>query len=246
MVQTPTANADHALQVYLLGTVRFDDLLRWQRRLVYDVSGDRSRSVLVLCEHEPLFSIGREGSSEHIGYETEELADREWPTRWVNRGGGCMLHLPGQLAVYSILPLDQLQLNLNQYLQRLHGAIAGACTDLEIPVATRPDRAGVWSNGRLVAHVGVAVREWVAYFGATINVHPDLELLRPVFVGGPNELAMTSMCREHREPIRDGTVRQRFIENFARTFEFPRLSLFHHHPALVSTPSPTAYVSKAG
>jgi len=246
MVQTPATNADRALQVYLLGTLPFDDVLRWQRRLVYEVSGDRRSSVLVLCEHDPVVSVGREGSSEHIGYEPEELTDREWPTRWVNRGGGCMLHLSGQLAIYSIMPLDRLGLKLHDYLMGLQIAIANTCAELEVPISTQPDRTGVWSNGRLLAHIGVAVREWVTYFGATLNVHPDLELLRPVLVGGPHELAMTSLCREHREPIRDGTVRQRFVENFARQFGFQRLSVFHHHPALAHSARTASCVSKAG
>ena len=94
----PAVAADPSLQVYLLGTVDFEEMLQFQRRLVYEVSGDRWRAMLVLCEHGPLISVGREGSLEHIGFEPHELAAREWPVRWVNRGGGCLLHLPGQLA----------------------------------------------------------------------------------------------------------------------------------------------------
>src|SRR5262245_2663599 len=91
--------ADRALQVYLLGSVDYGAMLRFQHRLVYEISGDRSRSLLILCEHPPLISVGREGSHEHIGFEPAELDAREWPVRWVNRGGGCLLHLPGQLAI---------------------------------------------------------------------------------------------------------------------------------------------------
>src|SRR5437762_2092626 len=67
MAQTsaPCLTADPALQAYLLGMVDFDEMLRCQRRLVYEVSGDRSRSLLFLCEHPPLISVGREGSREH-------------------------------------------------------------------------------------------------------------------------------------------------------------------------------------
>src|SRR5437588_11512158 len=96
------AATEPSLQVYLLGTVDFEDMLQCQRRLVYEVSGDRSRAALLLCEHPPLISVGREGSREHIRFEPKDLAAREWPVRWVNRGGGCLLHLPGQLAVYPI------------------------------------------------------------------------------------------------------------------------------------------------
>jgi lipoyl(octanoyl) transferase len=242
MLPIPAATADQTLQVYLLGVVDFADMVRLQRRLVYEVSGDRSRAVLVLCDHSPFISIGRDGSREHVGYEPDELAAREWPLQWVNRGGGVFLHLPGQIAVYPILPLDRLGLNLQGYLDRLHAALVDVITNMEVPAVVRPGRTGVWAGGRLLAHVGVAVRDWVTYFGAAINVHPDLEPFRRVEVAGPGEPPMTSLAREHREPVRDPAVRQRLVEAFVRHFGFDRTSLFHTHPAL-TRPSPSDAVA---
>jgi lipoyl(octanoyl) transferase len=238
MVLFPAATADLTLQVFLLGSVDFDDMLRLQRRLVYEVSGDRSRAMLVLCEHPPIISVGRDGSRDHVGYEPHELAAREWPLRWVNRGGGCLLHLPGQLAVYPILPLDRLGFDLRTYLDRLHAVLLKVINNMEVPAVVRPARAGVWAGGRAIAHVGVAVRDWVTYFGAAINVHPDLEPFRRVQVAGPGEPPMTSLVREHREPVRDAAVRQRLVETFTRDFGYVRTALFHTHPALIrSSPS---------
>src|SRR5947208_8204137 len=153
MAQTsaPCLTADPALQAYLLGMVDFDGMLRVQRRLVYEVSGDRSRSLLFLCEHPPLISVGREGSREHIGLEPAELAAREWPVRWVNRGGGCLLHLPGQLAVYPVLALDRLGLDLNGYLRQFQSVLADVLTGLELAAEQRPRRAGVFLGDRLIA-----------------------------------------------------------------------------------------------
>ena len=224
--------ADPALQVYLLGTVDFEAMLRLQRRLVYEVAGDRSRGVLALCEHPPLVSVGREGSRAHIGFEPADLATRGWPVRWVNRGGGCLLHLPGQLAVYPILALDRLGLDLPGYLDRLHAALVDVLTGVDVPAATRPGRAGVFVRDRLIAHVGVSVRDWVAYYGATLNVHPDLAPFRRVHCAGPGEPPMTSVERERRRLTRPPAVRQGLIETFARRFGFARTSLFHAHPAL--------------
>src|SRR5262249_32813732 len=102
----PPRAADTTLQVYLLGTVEFDAALAPQRRLVSEGAGDRSRGALVLGEHPPLITVGRRGSRAHIHAEPGELRARQWGVRWVNRGGGCLLHLPGQLAVYPVLSLD--------------------------------------------------------------------------------------------------------------------------------------------
>src|SRR4051812_20096641 len=89
------------LQAYLLGTVDFESMMLLQRRLHYDLTGNRDQAALVICEHPPLITVGRHGSHSHLRMD----ADTRWPVRWVPRGGGCWLHVPGQMALYPILPL---------------------------------------------------------------------------------------------------------------------------------------------
>ena len=223
---------DPALQVYLLGEVDFDAALRFQHRLRYEISGDRDQAALILCEHPPLISVGRRGSHAHLRYDEAELRARRWPVRWVNRGGGCFLHLPGQLAVYPILPLDRLGLGVRDYLHRLGATIHDLVTDFSIRSPLRVDEAGVWVGDRLLAAFGVAVRDWVGYFGAYINLHPPLEPFRFIDVVPGNPGPMTSLTRERRGLVRPSLVRERLIEHFQNRFGFRRLALFSDHPAL--------------
>jgi lipoyl(octanoyl) transferase len=225
----PTAGA--ALQAYLLGTVEFGAALALQRQLVYHVGGDRDQAALVLCEHPPAITVGRQGSRAHILYDPEELRALRWSVRWVNRGGGCLLHLPGQMAIYPILPLDRLGLGLQSYLDRLRQVIIDVLDDFSVSATAGTDDAGVYVGVRPVAHLGVAVRDWVTWYGAVFNVYPDLELLRRVQTA-PGSAPMTSLERERRGPLRAALVRERFLEHFAARFGFERLSLFFHHPAL--------------
>src|SRR4026209_1320262 len=111
-------STDRALRAYLLGSVDFDAILRLQRRLVYEIAGDRLASALILCEHPPIITVGRDGSRGHIRFAPQALAARGWPIRWVNRGGGCLLHSGGQIAAYFILALNQYKLDLHSYLDR--------------------------------------------------------------------------------------------------------------------------------
>lgn len=223
--------AGAALQAYLLGAVEFEAALALQRQLAYHVAGDRARAALVVCEHPPVITVGREGSRAHILYEPEELQSLRWPTRWVNRGGGCLLHLPGQLAIYPILPLDRLGLGLQAYLDRLRQVLIDVLADFSVGAAPGPDAGGVYVGSRPVAHLGVAVRDWVSYYGAALNVRPDLQPLRRVLTA-PAAEPMTSLERERRGPLRAALVRQRLLEHFAARFGFARTSLFFHHPAL--------------
>src|SRR5438105_14841438 len=105
MTPPPSNQSGSVLHAYLLGRFEFADALALQRRLAYEVGGDRSRGARLLCEHPHLVSIGREGSRAHVLLGDEQLHALEWPVRWVNRGGGCLLHAPGQLAIYPIFAL---------------------------------------------------------------------------------------------------------------------------------------------
>lgn len=220
------------LQVYLQSAVAFDAALAFQRRQVYQTAAVPSVASLLLCEHPPLISVGREGSRAHILYEPRELQARQWDIRWVNRGGGCILHLPGQLAIYSVLDLKHARLGVAAYLQRLTAVICAALADLDVRGHTRAGRAGVWVGDRPIAMVGVAVRDWVAYFGAVLNISTPLDPYRRVRGPRGADGPMTSLERERRGPLRVAHVREQLVEHFAAVFQIPRTTAVFDHPAL--------------
>jgi lipoyl(octanoyl) transferase len=184
----------------------------------------------MVCEHPPLISVGRQGSRAHILLEPHELAVRGWPVRWVNRAGGCWLHSPGQLAVYSILPLQRPYLDVTTYLSRLGNAVLRLLADFDIHAEARP--GGIWSRGRLIAGLGVAVRDWTSYYGLCINVFPRLDDYRLVRCAPGSGEPMTSLERERHGRIRPALVRERLVEHFQAAFGFERVSLFSDHPSL--------------
>jgi lipoyl(octanoyl) transferase len=228
------AGAETPLHAYLLGLVDYEEGLRLQRLLVDEVAGRRDHAALVLCEHPPLLSVGRQGSHSQILFEDEDLEARRWRVRWVNRGGGCFLHLPGQLAVYPILPLDRLGLGLREYLDRLHAALIDVLDDFSVQAKTRPGQAGVWVGDRMVAGVGVAVRDWVSWHGAVLNVAPDLVPFRQVRTGQPGDGPMTSLARERHGSPRLAHIRQSLLDHFQQRFGLAQPSIFFGHPAVRS------------
>src|SRR5207244_1190367 len=154
LVGPVTAVADPILQVYMLGSVDFEAALALQHRLVFDVASNRSAAALILCQHPPLITVGRQGSRAHILCEHEELRARRWRVRWVNRGGGCFLHMPGQLAMYPILALDRLGLGVQDYLDRLHAVLIALLDDFNIRGERWTSQPGVWVARRPIAGVG--------------------------------------------------------------------------------------------
>ena len=85
-----------AMQAFLLGEIDFDTCLALQQRLVYETSGAADGPItLLICEHSPLITVGRSGSRSHLHISSEELTSQQVNVRWLNRGGGCLVHLPG-------------------------------------------------------------------------------------------------------------------------------------------------------
>src|SRR5262249_15051529 len=98
---------------------------RLGRWLVSEVGGEGAAAARVRCDPPPLISVGREGTPAHIRCAPEELRARRWPVRWVNRGGGCLLHLPGQLAIYPVVPVDRHGPGVAAFRERLERVVVG-------------------------------------------------------------------------------------------------------------------------
>lgn len=240
MTDTPHAHEPRgpgrALSAYLLGTLGFDALLAFQRKLVYEIGGDRDSGSLILCDHPPGITVGREGSRSHIRPSPEELHARRWPVRWVSRGGGVMLHLPGQVACYPVLPLDALGLTPGRYVRELEAVAVQLLAEYGVGGEPDAEHPGVRVNGRRIAHVGVAVRDDVSCFGLVVNADPDLEPFRDVRCDGDGR-PMTSLARESDLRVRVSGVRQRLLELVAARFGFDRVSVFHTHPGALPRPT---------
>src|SRR5690606_27991033 len=119
MPAPPANDRRDPLEVHLLGVVDFDAASFLQERLVYELSGrDDQTGALLLCEHPPIVTIGREGSRAWLRADDRDFAARQMEIRWLNRGGGCLVHCPGQLAVYPIVPLQRLAIPPADYAAR--------------------------------------------------------------------------------------------------------------------------------
>ena len=224
------------LDVRLLGTVDFESAQFLQERLVYEVSGRVDRfGGLFLCEHPPLITVGRSGSRAHVLLEQKDLASRGLQVRWLNRGGGCLVHAPGQLAVYPVVPIKRLGLGLRDYRAALVGSVLDLCAELEIAAWLLDRNSGIVAGrGGAFAFVGAAVKRWIAYQGMFVNVNPLMQMQRLVSVTGGNVRA-TSLEALRARAIAMSTVRESLIRNLAPRLGYAEYQIFTGHPLLVRT-----------
>lgn len=235
------SDRDHAgptVVFYLLGTIDYDACDQLQRRLIDGANlRDDGRIEVLLCEHSPIITVGRRGSRQHIRISSDELRRRRWEVRWVARGGGGVLHGPGQLAIHAIVPLRWHGWSIAGYQRRLSDGLTAALAQLNAVVA--PDAAhGLSGRTGQIVHLGVGVRDGVAHHGAFLNVNPtladfhSLESLPPDPANVGRRTSMSSLLAEHRQPVRMASVRAAVTEHLAAAFGCDHYHIYTGHPLL--------------
>ncbi|QDT37097.1 lipoyl(octanoyl) transferase LipB [Stratiformator vulcanicus] len=224
-----------SLEVRLLGTVDYDAALFLQERLLFELSGREDRTGgLLMCEHPPMVTIGREGSRAHWNVDEKAFESRLMDVRWVNRGGGCIVHGTGHLAVYPILPLARLEIGIDGFRRKLEQAVIDAAGDLRIPAW--PSESGHGISGRLgqFATVGAAVKSWISYHGVFIDVAPPMDLVR-LINGAPGEERKTCLSALRHRPVSMHGVREALIRRIAARFGYNHYHVYTGHPLLKRT-----------
>jgi lipoyl(octanoyl) transferase len=234
-----------AAHFHLIGCVDFEDCLHVQRRLAYDaLTRADGRISVLLCEHPPLVTIGRNGSRSQIHFTGVELS--EWPlaVRYVSRGGGCLLHSPGQLAIYPIVPLEWHEWSVGHYVRQLHAAVTATLDELGYPTQTTPSHFGCWGRTGMLAAVGVAVKQGVTSHGAFINVAPELrgfgrvEVVKtaPADSPWPARPILSSLLSEQPKPIKMTAVRSTVVARLAAALGCDDYHMHTGHPLLAELP----------
>ena len=235
----PTARTTFAIRFHFLGRLDWETATALQRRLAYEAGDcDDGRIVVLVCEHAPLISVGRRGSRAHIRLTNAELRSRRLEIRWVGRGGGCILHMPGQLAVYPIIPLAWHGWTVGDYLRRFRAALLATMQELKIQTQSVDDSLGVWGRTGALAVFGAAVCRGITYHGTFINVNPRMTAYRFVDViervAGETSARTTmgSLLAERRRAITMPNIRALLVPRLANAFGTERYSLLTGHPLL--------------
>jgi lipoyl(octanoyl) transferase len=246
------AESRATVDFHLLGQVALDDSLALQRRLVFEAGERRQRRIVVLmCEHPEAISIGRAGSRGDIRLSHDELHQRRIEIRWLSRGGGCVVHSPGQLAVYPIVPLDDFGWTVGEYLRRLQQGLSEALAELDVAVQSRLGRFGVWGRTGQLAAVGAAVQYNVAWLGAFVNVNPTSRAMGFVEtnparwtrdaawpLAAPEKPEMSSLLAERGRPVKMTQVRTALIAALSAAWGCEHYHLWTGHPLLTTYTSP--------
>lgn len=174
-------------------------------------AGTPTANYVILCEHPPVFTLGKSGKKENI------LAGAGGSAEFyqVQRGGDVTFHGPGQLVVYPILDLDVLQLGVAQYIWLLEETIIHSLQPFGIQGTRLAGAAGIWLDAetpraRKIAAIGARVSKHVTMHGLAVNVNTDLSYFNRIVPCGLPDKGVTSIQQEKGEKIDFELYKQQF------------------------------------
>ena len=179
-------------QVYHLGRVSYRRAWELQRALVARRKARETGDVLLLLEHPPVITLGRNGDRQHLLSSAELLDEQGIEFVETDRGGDITYHGPGQLVGYPILDLGRIRKDVIWYVRTLEEALIRAAQDFGIRAGRRDKLTGVWVEGCKLAAIGVRISRWITSHGFALNVSTDLGSFKHIVPCGISACPVTS------------------------------------------------------
>jgi lipoyl(octanoyl) transferase len=219
------------INVLHLGLIDYATALELQHTLVGLRKQNRIGDTLLLLEHPPVITLGRNADAKNILASKEQLAAKGVEISECDRGGDVTFHGPGQLVGYPIFDLRGFtpKLGAVDFVRRLEEALIRACGDLGVPGERVAGLTGVWTASTppaKIAAIGVHISRGVTSHGFALNVKNDLDLFQLIVPCGIADKPVTSLRREltavgelkAAEELSMETVANAVSRNFGRVF----------------------------
>lgn len=196
-----------------LGTIAYQEGLRLQAEYQHKTMHEHE-SFLLGLEHKPVITLGKrvkDARSEILsppdGYEVE----------FTDRGGEATIHSPGQLVVYPILPLRELQLSVRDYVAGLETSLISTLKTYDLRAETHEGDTGVFTTNGKIGFIGIRVSNGISSHGLSLNVKNDLEVFQKIRACGKLNRPLDSLLN-HKIDATPQDVFKKFIAVFAQVF----------------------------
>jgi lipoyl(octanoyl) transferase len=179
---------------------------------------DEISDTFILCEHPPVYTVGRAAKDAgNLGAGEEYLRTLGAEVFWSDRGGDATFHGPGQIVGYPILRLKVR--DTHAYLRDLEGVLVGVLADYGLEGWHHPEYTGVWVGENKIAAIGVKFSSgWITSHGFALNVKTDLSWFDRITPCGIKEFGVTSLSRELSREVSLAEVEDKIVDHFRRTF----------------------------
>jgi lipoyl(octanoyl) transferase len=222
------------ISVLQLGTQDYATALKLQQKLIDLRKASQIGDVLLLLEHTPVITLGRNARSANILASPELLVQRGVEVVECDRGGDVTFHGPGQLVGYPIFDLrafttpdgERKTLGAIEFVRKVEEALIRTCADFRIPTTRIPKFTGVWTTETgsaekepaKIAAIGIHISRAVTSHGFALNVNVDLANFQLIVPCGLAAKPVTSMAQELGTPVSLDRVAESITRNFGHVF----------------------------
>jgi len=204
-----------------LGRVAYDEALKLQAEIADLRLQGRIENTLLLLEHPPVLTLGRNARRENVLASDEMLARRGVTLHEINRGGDVTYHGPGQLVGYPIFDLRSLhnakggRLGPVDFVRMMEEALIRLCGVYGVRAGRITGLTGVWCSAggnvwdesgslgkeRKIGAIGIHVSRGITSHGFAFNVTTDLRDFQLINPCGITDKPVTSLEREVAENV---------------------------------------------
>lgn len=222
------------INLLTLGRVSYAEALAIQQQVIVARKQNLIGDTLLLLEHPPVLTLGRNAHRSNVLVSDDLLAQRGVELHEINRGGDVTYHGPGQIIGYPIIDLrgdlpgkKGPHLGPVDYVRLLEEVLIRTCGDFGVMTQRICKLTGVWTlaggsiREKKIAAIGVHVSQGVTSHGFALNVTTDLRDFEWIVPCGITDREVTSLEREadaDRQPTME-TVLNSTARNFGRIFE---------------------------
>lgn len=181
-----------------LGRQPYGKMFELQQELRRKIHKENGPEHLLLLEHDPVYTVGRNAKAGDVLADPEWLKERGIEVAETNRGGQVTYHGPGQLVGYPILDLKPDRRDIGKYVWDLQEVLIRTLADFGIEGRRKDgkENIGVWVGDRKIASIGVHLAHWITIHGFALNVQTRLDDFSGIVACGLRDVTMTSMEME--------------------------------------------------
>lgn len=183
-----------------------------------DRQSGRIPDTLLLLEHDPVFTLGRNARSENLLFPEEALRARGFEVFECGRGGDVTYHGPGQVVGYPILDLSPDRRDVHRYVRDIEEVLIRTCADYGLEARQVVGLTGCWVGQEKIGAIGVRIARWVTSHGFAFNVAPDLAPFSLIVPCGIQGRGVTSLERLVGRPVAVEEVMGRLAVHLAAVF----------------------------
>lgn len=201
-----------------LGIMAYEPVWHLQREIVAAKIERPLPDMLIVVEHQPIYTMGRGKSKANNSFDEVLIRSRGAQIFYVERGGDVTWHGPGQLVCYPVFNLKSQNLGLTEFVYLLEEALIITLKEFDLDGGRREGMRGVWVGDQKIASVGLAVKRWISYHGIALNVSPNMSFFNWITPCGLKDIKMVSMQGLLKDTISISHAKRILIDAMAKIF----------------------------